>query len=168
MQIWQHFGSKYRRLRRFCRLYRLISPVPSIIWLLKHSMAWKRSSVRSRSISVDIRHATDATFTRRESLVLNHCIYGLYNAFAVKAFGTKAALESGRRRNLPVSSLWGHRNDYSLLLFGSPIFDVLSVRMAARSFPFSLHHCKPLLFIYKLFNSTCLVPESTVTEPNNR
>ena len=29
------------------RLYRIISTVPSIIWLLKHSMAWKWSSVRS-------------------------------------------------------------------------------------------------------------------------
>ena len=45
------FGSKFlnmRRLNRFYRLRRLISPLPSISGLLANSMAWKRSSVRSR------------------------------------------------------------------------------------------------------------------------
>ena len=44
-----HFARKYRPLRRFCRLCRLVSTVPSIIWARTASMAWKRSSVRSRS-----------------------------------------------------------------------------------------------------------------------
>jgi len=41
-----HFARKYRPLGRFCRL---VSTVPSIIWVRTASMAWKRSSVRSRS-----------------------------------------------------------------------------------------------------------------------
>ena len=44
-----HFARKYRPLGRFCRLCRLVSTVPSIIWVRTASMAWKRSSVRSRS-----------------------------------------------------------------------------------------------------------------------
>ena len=43
-----HLCRKYRRLSRFCRPYRFISPLPSIIWLGTHSMASRRSSVRSR------------------------------------------------------------------------------------------------------------------------
>jgi len=44
-----HLCRKYRPLGRFCRLSRFISHLPSIFWLSNHSMAWKRSSVRSRS-----------------------------------------------------------------------------------------------------------------------
>jgi hypothetical protein len=47
--IWQHFGSKCCQLCRFYRFYRLISTSPSITYGLNHIMAWKSSSVRSRS-----------------------------------------------------------------------------------------------------------------------
>jgi hypothetical protein len=44
-----HFCRKYRPEGRFCRLCRFITTAPSIIYVSGHFMAWKRSSVRSRS-----------------------------------------------------------------------------------------------------------------------
>ncbi len=43
-----HLCRKYRLLCRFCRLCRLVGTVPSTNCGLTYSMAWKRSSVRSR------------------------------------------------------------------------------------------------------------------------
>ena len=46
--VCPHFARKYRPLGRFCRLSRLVSTVPSIVYGLTRTMAWKRL-VRSRS-----------------------------------------------------------------------------------------------------------------------
>ena len=46
LEIWCQIGVK---VRRFCRLSRLITSYTSITYFFRFSMAWKRSSVRSRS-----------------------------------------------------------------------------------------------------------------------
>ena len=47
--IWCQIGVKGGRFCRFCRFCRLLTTLPSITYVFYSSMAWKRSSVRSRS-----------------------------------------------------------------------------------------------------------------------
>ncbi len=49
LEIWCQIGVKDRRFGRFCRLSRLVTTYPSTTYVFRLSMAWKRSSVRSRS-----------------------------------------------------------------------------------------------------------------------
>src|SRR5260370_909860 len=94
-------------------------------------------------------------FTRWKSQIPNPTVSPrFYEEFAANEFGTKVACEAGQCCVFSFPHCEGIETIIRYLLYGSPIFDVLSLNMAARLFPSSLQRCTPFLFINKLFNST--------------